>query len=114
MPPPDYGRDETMKVLRKRTFTCNGEGEYPGYECEAHGQIFPAFTMEQMEACAEAQDELGRKYGFDTYAHLQCSEGVWYEMYLENGDWVIWEQYEPWQAEGMALYDLGYDWPWDL
>ena len=100
-----------MKVLRERTFTCNGEGEYHGYEVEDEGRIFPAFTHGQMLECQRIQSEFAAKYGNDVYALLECHGYEWLEIY-EDGTMY---GYMPVNVDGMELYFLGAnDWPWDL
>jgi hypothetical protein len=102
-----------MKVLRKRTFTCNGEGEYPGYECEEGGRLFPAFTYRQMLECQLVQAGLVEKYGNESYALLECHGTRWAEVY-EDGEIMIPFRWTEFEGEFFALFVLGPDWPWDM
>lgn len=103
-----------MKVLRKRTFTCNGEGEYPGYECEDEGRIFPAFTYGQMLECQLVQAELVEKYGNEEYARLECFGTRWAEVYEDGMPNMVMYRWTEFENTFMALWMLGPDWPWDL
>lgn len=100
-----------MKVLRERTFTFDGEGPYPGYECEEGGRIYAGFTMEQMEECARIQAGLVEAWGNEEYAKLEYHDGKWHEVYVDG----VYCDYEPMGVDGMELYFLGAnDWGWDL
>ena len=103
-----------MKVLRRRTFTCNGEGEYPGYECEEGGRIFPAFTYHQMLECQQVQAELVDEYGNESHARLECFGTRWAEVYEGYPPIMVEYQWTEFENEFIALFKLGPDWPWDL
>lgn len=103
-----------MKVLRRRTFTCNGEGEYPGYECEEGGRIFPAFTHGQMLENQQVQAELVNEYGADSFAQLEYFAADWLEVYEDHVADVMKPIYVEHEGRWMQLFKLGPDWPWDL
>ena len=103
-----------MKVLRKRTFTCNGEGRYEGWLCEDEGRIFPAFTHGQMLENQQTQAELVNEYGNEEFALLEYFYADWLETYEGHVADVMKPIYVEHEGRWMQLYALGPDWPWDL
>ena len=107
-------------VIGEAEWACDDVRGYFGYSVHWDNGIwpeyigFPAFTHEQMLECQRIQDRLGAMYGFDSYGKLEYRDGIWLEMYLEDGEWVIEDELRPIHVDGLELYELGgvSDWAW--
>lgn len=62
-----------------------------------------------MLKCAQINNALGEKYGFDSFAKLVYDEprDEWREMYQDGNDWITEDIIRPFMLNGLKLYPLG-------